>query len=407
MSGFLNIFGKNRGSSSKEDKEKGSKGGNIINIGIPTNVVHGIHVSKNNITGDLEGLPKQWQRVMDQLITTEEQQENPDAVYSAVKFYNYSIKKKDQLEPFKPFITEEAINEESAEIENYMTKTHYKSEDSLGKSSTNSSEDNFKEFEENRPALPLPLPLPDVAPLVPPRESPSPPPPIPEKRPTTLPPKPKLMPKPKILSNNNHNSQNSHGLGGQKKKLNDLSKPLDDLSKISCIEAVSPLKTSPVKKAEAVADGHGPVVLEEEEDDGELILREKDQSTRKRVPKTDEEVYAELRTICNLEDPTLRYQTKVEVRVRCPCADKRLSVVLVSNRRRRRQGGRLMTGDHNQRSSSNNNNNNKSLSCTGQTALIAVLRMASHHWHSLMVVVVWESVIRGISRFSSFDLFEP
>lgn len=292
MSGFLNIFGKGRGSSSKEEKEKASKGGNIMNIGTPTNVVHGIHVSKNNITGDLEGLPKQWQRVMDTLITQDEQQENPDAVYSAVKFYNYSIKKKDQLEPFKPFITEEAINEESAEIENYMTKTHYKSEDSLGKSSTNSSEDNFKELELERP----PMPLPDVAPLVPPRESVAPP-PIPEKRPATLPPKPKLMPKPKILNNGKFTHQNNH-IG---KDTSELSKPLDDLSKISCIEEAVPVPVAP--SANNTPD----------EDEGELILREKDQTTRKRIPKTDEEVYDELRTICNLDDPTLRYQTKVEV----------------------------------------------------------------------------------------------
>lgn len=298
MSGFLNIFGKGRGSSSKEDKEKSSKGGNIMNIGTPTNVVHGIHVSKNNITGDLEGLPKQWMRVMDTLITQDEQQENPDAVYSAVKFYNYSIKKKDQLEPFKPFITEEAINEESAEIENYMTKTQYKSEDSLGKSSTNSSEDNFRELEE-RPAMPLP----DVAPLVPPRETVSPPPPIPEKRPATLPPKPKLMPKPKIL--NHSNSNKSHQSNHIAKDKHELSKPLDDLSKISCIDPL-PVPTAPRAQKK--------VVEEEPEEEGELILREKDQSTRKRTPKTDEEVYEELRAICNLDDPTLRYQTKVEVR---------------------------------------------------------------------------------------------
>lgn len=291
MSGFLNIFGKGRGSSSKEDKEsKGSKGGNIMNIGTPTNVVHGIHVSKNNITGDLEGLPKHWARVMDTLITQDEQQENPDAVYSAVKFYNYSIKKKDQLEPFKPFITEEAIHEESAEIENYMTKTHYKSEDSLGKSSTNSSEDNFKETEE-RPAMPLP----DVAPMVPPRESVSPPPPLPEKRPTTLPPKPELKPKPKIFNKTNHIA----------KEKSDLRRPLEDLSKISCIEAL-PEPVSPPK----VKNNHNKTP---DEDEGELILREKDHTTRKRIPKTDEEVYEELRAICNLEDPSLRYQTKIEV----------------------------------------------------------------------------------------------
>lgn len=330
MSGFLSIF---KTKSSSKDEHRGSSkggggGGNIMNIGTPTNVVHGIHVSKNNITGDLEGLPKTWQRQMDQLISRQEQNENPDAVYSAVKFYNYSIKKKDQTEPFKPFLTEEAIHEESEEIENYMCKNHHKSEDSLGKSSTTSSEENFT-------AGPLPPPYTVKKPLPPPRDfddhrtttntvttvnnnvalparidrvpSPSPP-PIPEKRPITLPPKPKLMPKPKKFA---QQQQQQLQLEAQQKKT-DLSKRLDDLSKISCIE---------ITAAAADKEQNGNAVntntitssdpLEEPEDE-ELILREKDPAL-KRVPKSDEQVYEELRTICNLDDPSVRYQTKVEV----------------------------------------------------------------------------------------------
>lgn len=47
-------------------------------------------------------------------------------------------------------------------------------------------------------------------------------------------------------------------------------------------------------------------------DDDQLILRNKDVSAL-RHPKSDEEVYEELRKICNLDDPTLRYETKLEV----------------------------------------------------------------------------------------------
>lgn len=67
---FKKIF---RGSESK------NKENHQFDIGLPTNVVRGIHVSKNMETGDLEGLPKQWQRMLQSLITPDEQSENPDA----------------------------------------------------------------------------------------------------------------------------------------------------------------------------------------------------------------------------------------------------------------------------------------------------------------------------------------
>lgn len=67
---FKKIF---RGSESK------NKENHISEIGLPTNVVRGIHVSKNNETGTLEGLPPKWQQMLESMITKDERSENPDA----------------------------------------------------------------------------------------------------------------------------------------------------------------------------------------------------------------------------------------------------------------------------------------------------------------------------------------
>jgi hypothetical protein len=48
-----------------------------------------------------------------------EQNANPGAAIHAIKYYNYSMKKK-QNGTFKPLVTEEAIKEESEEIEKIL-----------------------------------------------------------------------------------------------------------------------------------------------------------------------------------------------------------------------------------------------------------------------------------------------
>lgn len=48
-----------------------------------------------------------------------EQNANPNAAIQAVKYYNYSLTKKN-FDPFKPLVTEKAIAEESKEIENIL-----------------------------------------------------------------------------------------------------------------------------------------------------------------------------------------------------------------------------------------------------------------------------------------------
>ncbi|KAK4881280.1 hypothetical protein RN001_004599 [Aquatica leii] len=89
-------------------------------IGHPTNVIHDIHVIKNKETGQLEGLPLAWQRQIGNLFTKAEQNNNPDALLHAIKYYNYSMKKKEESEPFKHIVTERDIDEESEAINLFM-----------------------------------------------------------------------------------------------------------------------------------------------------------------------------------------------------------------------------------------------------------------------------------------------
>lgn len=253
IKGIMGIF--KRGSQPKEDRQ-------ISEIGLPTNVQHAVHVHKND-TGDLEGLPKSWQRIMDSQITQDEQNQNPDAAYQAVRYYNYSIKKKDNTEPFKPFITEEAIHEESKEMDKYLhQKSAHKSADSLGES----SEDSFSSSEQTPPPLPVKNSLPPTRPAIKPKPD--------ALRLTTISYK-KQLEKHSIL-----------------KGVDDLT-IIDENAHLTFIDK-KPAATDPI----------------EEPNDDTLILRTKDNS---RQPKSDEEVYTELRKICNLDDPSLRYETKVEV----------------------------------------------------------------------------------------------
>lgn len=99
------------------------------------------------------GLPKAWIRIMNSQITPDEQQKNPDAAYQALKFYNFSIKKREPAEGvFKPFITEADIDEESKQIANYVNlKSTHKSQDSL---SSGSEKDVNLSSEEPPPPLP-------------------------------------------------------------------------------------------------------------------------------------------------------------------------------------------------------------------------------------------------------------
>lgn len=129
-------------------------------IGLPTNVSHQFHVSKNAETGQLEGLPDPWIRLLNTQISKSEQNEHPDAALQAIKFYNYSIKRKPQdQEVFKPFVTEDLIEQESQAIDNILAKKYqsdYGLDDdtSVAESAVESSNDDDEQRETRLPELP-------------------------------------------------------------------------------------------------------------------------------------------------------------------------------------------------------------------------------------------------------------
>ncbi|XP_017473259.1 PREDICTED: serine/threonine-protein kinase PAK 3 [Rhagoletis zephyria] len=286
----------------------------ISEIGNPTNFQRHYHVSRNEETGHLEGLPASWTRLMNAQITRDEQDKNPDAAYHAVKYYNYSIKKKDN-DVFKPFITEEAIHEESKEIDNYVNyKNKHKSHDpdksdddelygggsSTGESGASSSgNSNSSSFNDNQQAIRM-TGLNQVikeleSNLLAQRETLKPistftgddRPPLPAKKLQTLPPKPVLKPKPRAVTQQ-------------------LSRGVSDLTAINLTEEpLNKINTDTIilKPAVPAADGDA------EPADESILRRSKD----KRAQKTDAEIYEELRAICNMDDPRERYHTTQEV----------------------------------------------------------------------------------------------
>lgn len=137
-------------------KKQSNRDERATEIGMPTNVKQHIHVSKNSETGMLEGLPSSWQRLLNTQITPAEQHENPDAAAAAVKFHIYTIKKeKAPNEPFKPFVTEQAITEEDLEIEKLLDKKNaHQSQDSDLSFGQSSEEDAPGESYSHRQTMP-------------------------------------------------------------------------------------------------------------------------------------------------------------------------------------------------------------------------------------------------------------
>lgn len=218
---------------------------------------------------------------------------SPLIAYQAVKFYNYSIKKKDNVEPFKPFITEEAIVEESAEIEDFLNaKNAHNSEDSFG----DSSDENFPQH--TTPEVPpeLPPPLPKKSSTLPAPQKPA------------LLPKPVIMPKPPRVKTAHKPMEDLRLIDDRGGEVNDNN--IDN-------HLYSNTKSTIVKKTEFSppstdnSNNNTFIVRDSQSNDDEPILRSK--KPHQRVTKSDEEVYVELRQICNLTDPLLKYSKTKEV----------------------------------------------------------------------------------------------
>lgn len=291
------------------------------------------------------GLPKAWLRIMNSQITQDEQQKNPDAAYQALKFYNFSISMKKRDGPteaiFKPFVTEADIEDESKELSNYVNLGQaHTSQDSFGESSESEKESNSSSSEQ--------------------------PPPLPAKKSNAgLPPKPKIMPKPKHIQMNNKLNQAMHDLRviselqktkqllAQQKQLtqkhestmilslkgdhpneiesefesqrpqttiinvkdsnsnNNYEKTTDlDVDVDEELKNIEDILAKTIPDVDLDVEPERYCTLQPTNEDDQLILRNKDAV---RQPKSDEEVYDELRKICNLDDPTLRYETQLEV----------------------------------------------------------------------------------------------
>nr|XP_031838871.1 serine/threonine-protein kinase PAK 1 isoform X2 [Nomia melanderi] len=212
-------------------------------IGLPTNVSHQFHVSRNEQTGQLEGLPESWIRLLNTQISKSEQDEHPAAALQAIKFYNYSIKRKPEEEVFKPFVTQDLIEEESQEIDKILAKK-CKRRDSDGSVSTGSTDSD----EQKLPKLPPKMNITSA-------------------------------PTPRIC--------------------------LDRIEK-TLTEILEDLNTYQIEDDQQLENENTPNKTEESP-----ILRRKTDSTG--VKLSDEEVFKELRTICQSGNPNLRFIRTKEV----------------------------------------------------------------------------------------------
>lgn len=61
-------------SKRKENNEE-----SYLDIGLPTNVVQNVKTIKNPKTGELEGLPDDWYKLLKSQISEQEQSDNPSA----------------------------------------------------------------------------------------------------------------------------------------------------------------------------------------------------------------------------------------------------------------------------------------------------------------------------------------
>ncbi|XP_053214788.1 serine/threonine-protein kinase PAK 2-like [Panonychus citri] len=115
MNSFLSKLnprsGKKKGSTSPI-----SSSGRASDIGQPFEVKHHIHCNVNQQTGQIEGLPLAWVKLLEASnITNSEQHENPKVVIDVLKYYTHSIKKK--ANQGKYIATQETIDEDIREIE--------------------------------------------------------------------------------------------------------------------------------------------------------------------------------------------------------------------------------------------------------------------------------------------------
>ncbi|XP_017891254.1 serine/threonine-protein kinase PAK 2 [Ceratina calcarata] len=248
----------------------------VAEIGLPTNVSHKFHVSKNAETGQLEGLPESWIRLLNTQISKSEQDEHPTAALQAIKFYSYSIKRKPEEKVFKPFVTEDLIEEESQEIDKILSKKH-RSEDSDG-ASADSTEGQVKRLPE-----------------LPPKTNK-----IPKPTPRTLPPGSPDYAIPAAYD------------WDEDERERTLTEILKDLNAYEIgDDDEDPDRLPPLLLPEA--DRGYEYDVENKRTEESPILRRKTEETGTLLKLNDEQIFEELKAICQNGDPHVRFDRSKEV----------------------------------------------------------------------------------------------
>jgi p21-activated kinase 1 len=216
------------------------------------------------------------------------------------------------VEPFKPFITEVEIDEETTEIEDFLKlKNAHNSEDSFH-DEISSSEENFNTAHPHTPHQQkqndkvVEDEEEDVPPEIPP--------PLPKKT-NTMPPKPPILPKPRNLSTRTTKHVPAHPVTLNKgmEDLTLIGKDIDnniDHGKYAKSTIVAN-KNDLLNDEDNLSNNNNTFIEHNDQENDEPIqIRPK---SKQRVTKTDEEVYAELRNICNMSNPLEKYKKTKEV----------------------------------------------------------------------------------------------
>lgn len=90
----------------------------MLDISTPNNVHHNVHVTFDADTKSFTGIPDSWKKALEGMLSKEDLENNPEAAVAALKYYSYSIRKKNEAptDDIKHIVTPDVIKEESEDV---------------------------------------------------------------------------------------------------------------------------------------------------------------------------------------------------------------------------------------------------------------------------------------------------